>query len=465
MEQPSDPTRASSRPGDEADRARPRKRPLAIALAIGACLVAAGVLVKVLDQDDPSAAVQKGWASAAPQGAIRYCTGEDVAHTLHRSARDFNARFPGAVVTVDEGSFITDTTHKEYLDSITNGTNDCDVIFLDVIYMKEFAEKKLLYDMTPYLTSGLSASFNDVMLETTEHGGKRWGVPKQLDVGVMYYRGDRVGTPSTWQEVYRMARHDGDGRLPGLRLPIGSYEGVTVVLLELAYAAGAEPIVTDDGRKANLDQPQVLEALRFLRNARRDRVTPALESQTDLANIEVYEQGRADFLRGWPFVDAAMPRDAAKGHTARLQAKRREIARQTKIAPLPPWRAGGESVGILGGHNLVIPTSSHNPSGAMRFIAFLTSAAQVRKDERTGSQYPVLDDVANDLDVRHRSLVEAVRRTKIIARPSLVEYATVSKIIADGVKAAIARPRDDGFTRRALRKVQRDVQRALNEAR
>jgi multiple sugar transport system substrate-binding protein len=441
------------------------RHPLVIALAIGACLVVAGLLVKLLHHDDPEFVVKKSWASAAPPTKpIRYCTGEDVAHTLTRSGRDFTASFPHAPVTVDEGSFITDTTHKEYLDSIANDTNDCDVIFLDVIYMKEFAEKHLLYDMSPYLTPGLSATFNKTILKTTEDDGTRWGVPKQLDVGVMYYRGDRVHAPSTWRDVYRMAKHDGDGRLPGLRLPIGSYEGATVVLLELAYAAGAQPIVIDHGRTADLDQPQVLEALRFLRDARRDQVTPALESQIDTANVEVYEQGRADFLRGWPFVAAAMPRDAVKGHTPQLSAERREIARLTKIAPLPAWHRGGKHVGILGGHDLVIPRSSQNPAGAMRLIAFLTSAAQVRKDLRSGSQYPVLDGVANDLGVARRSLVDAVQQTRIVARPSLVEYAAISKIIADGVKAAIDHPRDDAFTRRVLQGIQSKVQQALNKA-
>ncbi|MEY2441519.1 MAG: trehalose/maltose transport system substrate-binding protein [bacterium] len=461
---PSEPMTA--RPGaSDAGRAKRRIRPLGIVLAIGACLVVAGLLVKWLAPHDSSAVVQKGWASAEPHGAIRYCTGEDVAHTLQRSANDFNRSFPGATVSVDEGSFITDTNRKEYLDAIANGTNDCDVIFLDVIYMKEFASKHLLYDMSPYLTPGLSATFNDKMMETTEQDGKRWGVPKQLDVGVMYYRGDRVDAPRTWQDVYRIAQHNGDGRLPGLRLPIGSYEGVTVVLLELAYAAGAQGIVSDDGRHANLDQPQVLEALRFLRDARRDGVTPALKRQTDTANVEVYEEGRADFLRGWPFVAAALPRDAAKGRTETLRAKRREIARQTKIAPLPTWGGNGRSVSILGGHDLVIPKSSHNPAGAMRLVAFLTSATQVRKDLRTGSQYPVLNDVANDLGATHGSLIEAVQKTTIIPRPTLVGYAAISKIIAAGVKAATEHPRDDAFTRRALQRIQRDVQHALDAQR
>lgn len=436
-------------------------RLLAIALAIGACLVVVGLLVKP-GPPDPAGVVDADWASGAPRGTIRYCTGNDLSGVHTRSADDFNRSFSGATVTVDEASFITDTSRKEYLRSIENGTNDCDVIFLDVIYMKEFASRGLLYDMTPYLTDARGAAFNDVMLRTTKHDGKRWGVPKQQDVGVLYYRGDHVAAPRSWQDVYRAARRNGDTRPPGLRLPIGSYEGLTVVFLELAYAAGAQRIVSADGRRASIDQPQVLEALRFMRNARRDRVTPALDRQTDPSNLDAYERGRADFLRGWPFVAESLRRDVGKAGTPRLHSIRSKTVAHTDIVRLPPWREGARSVGILGGHNLVIPRSAQNPSAAMRLIAYLTSDAQVRKDEQLASQYPVLKEVAKDLDLRNRLLIKAVQKTKVVARPEIVEYAAVSKIIADGVKAAIEHPRDDEFTRRALQRIQRDVQRVLD---
>jgi multiple sugar transport system substrate-binding protein len=436
-------------------------RPLAIVLAIGVCLVVVGLLVKP-GPSDAADVVDADWASAAPHGTIRYCTGNDLSGVHNKSAGDFNESFPEASVSVDEASFITDASRKEYLQSIENGTNECDVIFLDVIYMKEFASRDLLYDMTPYLTHARRAAFNDVMVRTTEHHGKRWGVPKQLDVGVLYYRGDHVPAPRSWQDVYRAARRNGDTPPPGLRLPIGSYEGLTVVFLELAYAAGAEQIVSEDGRRASIDQPQVLKALRFMRNARRDRVTPDLDLQTDLSNLDVYERGRADFLRGWPFVAQSLHRDVVKARTPRLRIIRRTTAAQTDIVPLPPWREGGRSVGILGGHNLVIPRSAQNPSAALRFIAYLTSDAQVRKDEQRASQYPVLKHVARDFDLHNPSLIDAVQQTEIVTRPPIVKYAAVSKIIADGVKAAIEHPRDDAFTRRTLQRIQRDVQHVLD---
>ncbi len=79
-------------------------------------------------------------------------------------------------------------------------------IYLDVIYMAEFTAKNLLYDMTPYLTPARRADFDDQMIESAQHNGKLWGVPKQRDVGVLYYRADLETPPLSWQDVYRHAK-------------------------------------------------------------------------------------------------------------------------------------------------------------------------------------------------------------------------------------------------------------------
>jgi len=138
---------------------------------------------------------------------------------------------------------------------------------------------------------------------------------------------------------------------------------------------------------------------------------------------------------------------------------------------LPPWQSRGESIGILGGHELVIPKSAHNPAAAMRLIDFMASSGQVRQDEREDSQYPVLKAVADDLDVRHRKLIDAIKATTVIPRPAIPEYADVSKIITAGVKEIIDGPDDDHLAQEKLDEIaqekldemQREVQKVLDQ--
>lgn len=434
--------------------------PLA-ALALGVVLVAFGLYI-VLSPNGSEWVVKTSWVEEQPSGPVHLCGGGDITDSQKRAVHDYNEKFaPGSRATYSEASFNADSQHDLYADVAEQGGDECDVIVLDVIYMKEFVAKGLLYDMTPYLElHNRRAGFDDRMMKTTEYDGSLWGVPKQLDVGVLYYRDDQVSRPASWQDVYAQSRPRG-GDKPGLRVQVGPYEGLTVLFLELAHAAGAAPIVSDDGKTAQLDQDEVAEALTFLRDAMHHRVIPR-EEQQDTSNLTMYELGRASFLRGWPFVGAQIDEDADTGKKPLARSARSAAAAHTKIVSLPPWKAGGDSVAVLGGHNLVIPRSAGNPGAALRLIDFMTSDAQVRKDVEEDSQYPVLKDMASEPGVGNRELIDAVQATDdVIPRPSLVRYADVSTIISCRVREIMLGAAADGL-REMLGEMNREVQSVLD---
>jgi multiple sugar transport system substrate-binding protein len=416
----------------------------AIAAAIGVALVAAGSLI-VSSGGQETSAVSPAWLADPPAGRVRFCASEDVSRSQARSTSDYNRMFSGSnavLVPLSAGAHELPTA--------------CDVISLDVVYTAGFAARHLLYDLTPYLTADRRAAFDDRIMRTAGYDGRLWGVPEQLDVGVLYYRADRVRrAPRSWPDLFRQARRRSPGEPPRLRLPLASPEGLTVVFLELAYAAAARPIVTNDGKTADIDQPAMLAALRSLRAAVRDGATPRVAA-TDIGALYAYESGRASFLRGWPFVAARMREDARKAPALRVAADR------TRIVPLPPWHVGGRRVGVLGGRNLVIPRGAHNPSAALRLIDFLTSPAQVRKDAREASQIPVLKAVARDPDVRNGALLKAVNETTVVSRPSIPRYAQVSRIISSGIGSVLRRPAEPALVADTLRAIDRDVQRVLD---
>jgi len=229
-----------------------RRRPLqAGALAATAALILAGWLIgSSVTGDDGGTVVAAAWADEPPTGTVRYCGMDDGSGTVRRSVSDYHRRFAGARVALVESPRDADDGRPDPdLRRLAGGSGECDVISLDVIHMAELASKDLLYEMTPYLQAhDRGDGFNAQMMETVRYEGKLWGVPKQLDVGVLYYRADRVRAPASWRDVYRQSAAQGAARRPGLRLQAGSSEGLTVVLLELAYAAGARPIVSADGK-------------------------------------------------------------------------------------------------------------------------------------------------------------------------------------------------------------------------
>jgi len=426
-------------------QARDRRYALLAAGAVGVLIIAVGIAWMLSDSgsDDRSTkVVDPAWLSQPSSGEVRYCTGEDISRSQRRSVDDFNARSRGGPRAVlVETTSTADAAHDEFLQILSDEEQDqCDVVYLDLIYMPEFAKKRLLYDMSPYLLEDdRIARFNEDMAATVRYEEKLWGVPKQLDAGVLFMRTDKdLREPRSWGDLFEQSRPQRPGELPRLRFQAAGYEGLTVVFLELAYSAGAEPIISADGKRANIAQEPAIEALEAMRHAIGRSLPKEAINQADKGSLSVFEYGRALFMRSWPFAAARIHADAERAERrGRADAGiRRRTAENFKVVPLPPWEPGGEHVGILGGHDLVIAANAQNPRGALRLVEFLTSFAQVRQDARQFAQFPVLQSVASDPDVTNETL-PAIRRTRVEPRPVIANYAEISKIISAGLNEAL----------------------------
>lgn len=402
------------------------------------------------------------WPGGTPE-KLAYCSGEDVSTTQHRSVEDFNASSAaeGAKAKLLESPRTAEAQRAEYFERIADG--GCDVIYLDVIYTPEFASKGLLRDMTPFVRAGgHEETFDENMLQTALYDGKYWGVPKQLDGGVIFYR-TSDGAPATWREILERSIPKGNEK-PGLRFQLSAFEGLTVVFLELAYAAGAQPIVSPDLKSAQISQRGTLEALQFLREALQRGAAPRSVLRTgDAGSFYSFSIRRAHYLRSWPYVEKRFLPEAelaAQNHSSVAETRFR-TARHHGVAPLPPWQRGGEHVGILGGHHLVIPKSSKHPEAAQRLVEFLAGRDQILKDAKQGSLVPVLTQLRNDPDVQRDPALQAVYETRLVPRPITPRYARISRAIYDELRRALSSDRSD--LQAALRRIDAEVQAILDE--
>jgi len=416
--------------------------------------------------------VDTAWLDQDPSGSVVYCSGADVSGSQQRSVEDFNSSRDSAnskarLVDDFDGAETADQQRLEYIRRTKAG--ECDVVYLDVIYMSEFASEQRLLDMTSYLQQrDASETFDARMMQTVAFDEKSWGIPKQLDGGVIYFRTDgERGTvaPASWQELLARAVPE-PGERAGLRFQLDAYEGLTVVFLELAYAAGAEPIVSEDGKRANIDQPATLKALRFLREALQRRAVPdAVTRQGDAGSFYAFSSGRARFLRSWPYVESQLQtaaRSAASGGSITAAARQRTADNHAVVA-LPPWRVGDQRVGILGGHNLVIPRTAKNPRAALHLVDFLTSKQQIRRDAVTASLAPVMPALWNDRGVRANRALRAVNDLELKLRPNIANYAAVSNAIYTTLRRVLSNRVSDAGLSSALEDIEGEVQSALDE--
>jgi len=310
-----------------------------------------------------------------------------------------------------------------------------------VIWTAEFASQKWLYDMTPYVQRR-QQEFIPATFESVKFENKFFGVPKQTDAGLLYYRSDQVDeAPTTWQQVYEQAQQQ-----DGIVYQGAAYEGLTVDFLEIAFGAGGS-VISEDGTKATINNPQTLQALQFMVDGIKNGAAPrAVTTYMEEPSRRAFEAGRATFMRNWPYAYALGNQSDIKG--------------DFEVAPLPQWE-GGKAASILGGHNLVVSAYSKNPGGALALIDFLTSPEIQEQDAAEFSLAPVLTETYDEPSVKKalpfsEDLKQAVEQAR--SRPVSPVYPQISQAIYENVNQALA---GQVTPQAALEAAQGDIERAL----
>jgi multiple sugar transport system substrate-binding protein len=197
---------------------------------------------------------------------------------------------------------------------------------------------------------------------------KVFAVPWYIDAGMLYYRKDLLdkygfGPPKTWEELAAMARaimaKEKDPQLKGFIWQGKQYEGLICNVLEYIWSAGGG-VVDEDGRVV-LNDPQSLMALSFMRELIVQGVSsPVVTTADEEATRRIFGEGRAIFLRNWPYAW-----NLFDGKNSRVRGK-------VGIAPLPGF-PGFLPAATLGGWQLGINRHSRHPKEAEALIRFLTS--------------------------------------------------------------------------------------------
>jgi len=427
-----------------------------VAVWLGCAALLGGVVAGCGDDDDgggTSGTTETGSTEGAKKidvasmdgakGNVTYCTGKDTSGDLIAGVKDFNAKNPGVTAKLLEFPESADEQRNQFIQRQRAKSADCDLFESDVIWTAEFASQKWLTDMTPYIESRKD-EFIPSTLESVNFDGKFWGVPRVTDAGLLYYRTDQVSeVPSTWQEVYADA-----AKKDGIVYQGASYEGLTVDFLELAFAAGGK-VLSDDGKKSEINSPENLKALQFMADGIKDGAAPkAVTTYMEEEARRVFEAGRATYERNWPYVYALGNMKGSK------------VKGKFKVTPYPEFEGGGKAA-ILGGHNMVISTYSKNPGAALKLIDYFTSPEVMKRAAVKYSKAPILAETYDDAAVQKalpfaQELKQSVEQAK--SRPVSPVYTQISQAIYKNVNAVLSGSADP---QSALKKADDDINKAL----
>jgi multiple sugar transport system substrate-binding protein len=350
----------------------------------------------------------------------------------------FERTHPGVTVEAQPLPNASDVAHQYFLTALEGGATDFDVLVADVIWVPEFAKAGWIADLSSaFPPAQIRRDFFPATAEAVVVDGRTYAVPWYVDVGLLFYRTDLVPrAPRTYEELEEdaraaMAAHPG---LLGYLWQGRQYQGLDCNVAEAIWGHGGT--LLENGR-LTLDTPQARAALDHLRSLLLRGISPPLvTSAAEEESRAPFQQGRAVFLRNWPYVWAEAQREGSP------------IRGKVGFAPLPT-ESGAPGAGVLGGWQLAL--NAHAPpdhrEAAIALIDFLTSPESTLALALAYARNPPRPAVYSDPRLREQApFIAALQPIIENARPRPVTpyYGLISDELQSEFSAAVSGIRPSG---------------------
>lgn len=279
-------------------------------------------------------------------------------------------------------------------------------------------------------------TFDARTLELARMDGELLGVPRNLDVKLLYYRTDLLDAPpSSWEELLEQAAQLRSEDLYGFIFP-GKESGLFGHFFEFHAMAGGTMFADSGPPVPHLNDEAGLWALTLLKNLQRKA---ASKETLDWHYDEVaacFKEGKAAMSTDWPggFYTYEDPQENA-------------VARCYDVALYPQGRAGRFI--YSGSHTFAIPNTVRDPQAALALLRFLTSRESQAYEARLGT-LPARTDALEDaraaapegsLSQRRWRLLEEAAKVALIP-PKHQNYPAVEDAIWEGLRSALLDDKD-----------------------
>ncbi len=356
----------------------------------------------------------------------------DEAQQLQPLVTKFNQQHPDIRFQIIEAPSDSNQVEDLYTSSFLLGNSPYDLVYMDIVWTLKFAAAGWLRDLSDRLSDAEAQKYLEGDIAGGMYENKLYRIPFRSDAGMLYYRQDLLEqagyeAPETFGELLEISQ---DLQQQGL-IDWGyvwqgkQYEGLAAMFVEILQGHGAF-WVDPDTLEVGLDRPEAIEAVEFLRKAVAQGISPPgvttyAEEETRL----LFQNGRAAFLRNWPYV-----------YSLALDSP---IAGKYSIKPMV-HAVGHDSGATLGGWGLGIAKSSKHPDAAWEVVEFLTSEDSQREFVLETGFVPSRTALFNDPAIvakynYYPKLLEVVRSSAL--RPPISQYAQASDILQRYLSAAI----------------------------
>jgi trehalose/maltose transport system substrate-binding protein len=327
----------------------------------------------------------------------------------------FNREYPGPPVRLIEGPPATDTREDMYSTSFLSGGSAYDIVYCDSVWIAKFASAGWLMDLSNRISREDREDFLKADLDAGTYQGKLYRMPGLTDAGLLFYRKDLVKTPpETFSDLVGLAREYQTPERWGFLWQGKQYEGLVTGFLEVLWGYGGDWIDAPT-RTVRIDRPEAIQAISFLKGTIGTISPPAVTTYVEEDARGIFQNGRAVFMRNWPYVWTLIQRSG-------------DLKDQVGMAPMP-HAPGEKSAATLGGWGFAISRFTKDPERSWKFIEFLTKPAQLREVQERQGRIPARKSM---IPPEFLPILAIAR-----ARPSIPEYAQASDILQRWLSAAL----------------------------
>jgi multiple sugar transport system substrate-binding protein len=257
-------------------------------------------------------------------------------------------------------------------------------------------------------------------------------MPFRSDAGMLYYRTDWLEQegyepPETFTELVEISQQLQEDGLTqwGYVWQGKQYEGLSAMFVEILEGYDAFWI-NPDTLEVGLDEPDAVDAVEFLRSTIEQGISPpGVTTYAEEETRRLFQNGKAAFLRNWPYVYSL--------------AADSEIAGQFAIKPMV-HTPDASSGACLGGWGLGISQSTNHPEAAWRVVEFFSSRETQKAYSLANGYAPSREDLYTDPEVVAEygyfpELLDVIKES--VLRPPIAQYAQASDILQRYLSSAL----------------------------
>lgn len=328
----------------------------------------------------------------------------------------FNRDHPGPQIRLMEGPASTNSREDMYSTAFVSEEGGYDIVYCDAIWVPKFAAAGWLVDLTNRISPEDRADYLPSDLQAGSFLGRVYRIPALADAGVLFYRRDLVPIPpETFNELMSAGLQLKSDERWGFLWQGKQYEGLVTAYLEVLWGYGGDWINAET-RDVLIDGPEAVAAIDFLKGTIGTVSPLGVTTYTEEDTRNIFQNGRAVFLRNWPYVWTL------------IQQRDAWIKDRVGIAPMV-HAPGHSSAATLGGWGFAISQFCPNPDRAWEFVEFITRAEQLKQVHRRQGRIPARQRlIPSEFQV-------VLHNARI--RPPIPEYAQASDILQRWLSAAL----------------------------